>query len=336
MAGPASIFSSSATPTQRTVLSHAVPPRTSSNQATDTNAIRDGLQPPRAALTGFRSASNVSGVGYGPRGSSLAPSAIPGSFSSVLRSTVTPRNIASRPDLSVAMGLEYPDQDDGTTSERALADLKDKLNKEIKIKEGSENLLEALNTKKAKQTKDQRNRVEEELNSSNRKISQLKNEIEALQRPQPPPSSSRGRLSGLFRGNFLRPAAMNPSVVGVNRPDIDAESESESPTFTLAEILQSLETEGMDWSYYVERANNLVELLKRHPLLKYDLVWPVFGLRVQMMLLSDSKEVVAAGYRMTRYAITDRKSLQNIRELNTDYLVILSVLFYSLLPDLNN
>ncbi|KAH0564991.1 hypothetical protein GP486_001623 [Trichoglossum hirsutum] len=223
------------------------------------------------------------------------------------------------------MGLDYSDQDDEATSERALADLKDKLNKEIKIKEGSENLLEALNTKKAKQTKDQRCRVEEELNSSNRKISQLKNEIEALQRPQPPPSASRGRLSGLFRGDFLRPAAMNPSAVGASRLDIDAESESESPTFTLAEILQALEMEGMDWSYYVEKANNLVELLKRHPLLKYDLVWSVFGLRVQMMLLSDSKEVVAAGYRMTRYAITDRKSLQNIRELNTDYLVILSL-----------
>ncbi|KAI9786143.1 MAG: hypothetical protein M1839_007553 [Geoglossum umbratile] len=223
------------------------------------------------------------------------------------------------------MGLDYPDQDGGATSEKALADLKDKLNKEIKIKEGSENLLEALNTKKAKQTKDQRSRVEEELNSSNRKICQLKNEIEALQRPQPPPSASRSRLSGLFRGNFLRPSAMNPGAVGANRLEAEAESESESPTFTLAEILQSLETEGMDWSYYVERANNLVELLKGHPILKYDLVWSVFGLRVQMMLLSDSKEVVAAGYRMTRYAITDRKSLQNIRELNTDYLVILSL-----------
>ncbi|KAH0542832.1 hypothetical protein FGG08_002786 [Glutinoglossum americanum] len=325
MAGPSSISSSSATPTQKTVLSYAAPPRMASNQATDTNTIRDGLQPPRAAHSGLRSVSNASGVSYGPRGSSLAPSAIPGSFSSVLRSTVTQRSIGSRPDLSVAMGLDYPVQDDGATSERALADLKDKLNKEIKIKEGSENLLEALNTKKAKQTKDQRYRVEEELNSSNRKINQLKNEIEALQRPQPPPSASRGRLSGIFRGNPLRPAAMNPSVVGVNRSDVDVESETESPTFTLAEILQSLETEGMDWGYYVERANSLVELLKRHPLLKYDLVWPVFGLRVQMMLLSDSKEVVAAGYRMTRYAITDLKSLRNIRELNTDYLVILSL-----------
>src|SRR5579862_6301428 len=156
MVGPPSIFSSSATPTQKTVLSQGTPSRTNSNQAADTNPARDGLQPPRAAHSGLRSMSNASGVGYGLRGPSLAPSAIPGSFSSVLRSTTASRNMNSRPDLSVAMGLDYSDQDDGTTSEKALADLKDKLNKEIKIKEGSENLLEALNTKKAKQTKDQR------------------------------------------------------------------------------------------------------------------------------------------------------------------------------------
>jgi hypothetical protein len=99
----------------------------------------------------------------------------------------------------------------------------------------------------------------------------------------------------------------------------------ESPTYVLAETLQALEIEGMSPDYYVERANSLVELFKRHPTLKYDLAWSVFGLRVQVMLSSDSKEVVAAGYRLTRYAIADRKSLQIIRSLHTDELVILSL-----------
>ena len=49
----------------------------------------------------------------------------------------------------------------------------------------------------------------------------------------------------------------------------------------------------------------LWNLFKRHPTLKYDLVWSVFGLRMQVMLLSESREVVAAGYRMTRHAISD-------------------------------
>lgn len=98
---------------------------------------------------------------------------------------------------------------------------------------------------------------------------------------------------------------------------------TESPTYALAEILQALEIEGLTPDYYVGHANNLVELFKRHPTLKYDLVWSVFGLRMQVMLLSDSREVVAAGYRMTRYAISDVSSLQKIRGLNTDYLVVL-------------
>jgi hypothetical protein len=42
---------------------------------------------------------------------------------------------------------------------------------------------------------------------------------------------------------------------------------------------------------------------------------------MQAMLLSESREVVAAGYRMIRYAISDANSLRNIRALNTDYLV---------------
>jgi hypothetical protein len=89
--------------------------------------------------------------------------------------------------------------------------------------------------------------------------------------------------------------------------------------------LQALEIEGMQSDYYVERANSLVELFKRHPTLKYDLEWSVFGLRVQGMLLNDSREVVAAGYRLTRYAIADRKSIEIIRALHTDELVTLSL-----------
>ena len=73
--------------------------------------------------------------------------------------------------------------------------------------------------------------------------------------------------------------------------------------------------------YYVSRANSLVDLFRRHPTLKYDLVWSVFGIRMQALLLSESREVVASGYRMIRYAISDITSLQYIRTLNTDYLV---------------
>jgi hypothetical protein len=204
-----------------------------------------------------------------------------------------------------------------------VAGLKEQLNREMKIKEGSENLLEALNMKKAKQTKDQRSKVELELTSSNRKIGELQSQIDELRRPQGPPTPPRKRMSNLFRSS---PSRGSPTQVGlVAEEESDDEAETESPTYVLAEILQSLEFDGLAPEYYIERANLLVDLFKRHPTLKYDLAWSVFGLRVQTMLLSESKEVVAGGYRVARYAITDRASLKTLRDLNTDYLVVLSL-----------
>jgi rapamycin-insensitive companion of mTOR len=222
-----------------------------------------------------------------------------------------------------SMSLERLEEDGVQVSEQMITSLKESLNREMKIKEGSENMLEALNTKKAKQTKEQRARVEAELNSSNARIKDLKNQISDLQRPkqQIPSTPTRSRMAGLFQSSGLRsPASISKSAAGS-----DYEEPAESPTYALAEILQAMEIEGLTPDYYVGHANNLVDLFKRHPTLKYDLVWSIFGLRMQIMLLSESREVVAAGYRMTRHAISDLSSLQRIRGLNTDYLVILLV-----------
>lgn len=295
-------------------MSTLAPPRSISDFAGNAAVGHDGLHPPRFG-SGGRSMS-ISNATVPPRVSSLATAGAPGSFNADPRARATSR----APTFHVDRMVDSDDKDGLTTHEQLLAELKEQLNKELKIKEGSENLLEALNAKKAKQTKEQRFKVESELNSANRKISQLKFQIEELQQPKGNSVSSRSRISALFRGNVLRTTsdgAVTAAVSGDDRAD------TESPTFTLSEILQSLEAEGMKPTYYVERANNLVELFKRHPTLKYDLAWSDFGLRMQTMLLSDSRDVIAAGYRVTRYAITDRRSLQIIRQLNTDYLVIL-------------
>lgn len=284
---------------------------------------RDGLQPPPKIGQGARSMSSA-GLAYVPRGGSIAASGPPpGSFSSDLRSTMHSRAGTIRPDAVATFGPDHAEEDIKSASERMVAGLKEQLNREMKIKEGSENLLEALNMKKAKQTKDQRSKVELELSSSNRKIGELQTQIDELRRPKGPPTPPRQRMSTLFRNS---PSRSSPTHVGLVAPDeSDDEAETESPTYVLAEILQSLEFDGLPPEYYIERANLLVELFKRHPTLKYDLVWSIFGLRVQTMLLSESKEVVAGGYRVARYAITDRASLKIIRGLNTDYLVVLSL-----------
>ncbi|KAL4987252.1 Rapamycin-insensitive companion of mTOR, N-term-domain-containing protein [Aspergillus falconensis] len=263
----------------------------------------------------------------GPRGGSLAPStAGPGSFSAELKSMKSSRSTTPRADVrpDYAQRPSSIDYDDLPTSEDRQAAIRDRIAKEMKIKTGTENMLEVLLTKNPKQTREQRLRAESELSSSNRKLAELHHELEEEQlRAQAPSTPPRSRLSSLFQGPSIRsPSRANMS--DSERLD-DVEAEMESPTYVLAETLQALEIELMSPDYYVERANSLVELFRRHPTLKYDLAWSVFGLRVQVMLLSDSKEVVAAGYRLTRYAIADRKSLQMIRSLHTDELVILSL-----------
>lgn len=309
------------TPTQHNLFRHG---RSMSNQgAGDTSGLKDGLQLPSREGRDGRSLSNA--AAFGPRGASLAPSGPPpGSFSSDLKTLAFSRGATPRMDSGGFTGGDYVRADDAVTSEQRQTELRDKINKEIKIRVGSENLLEALVSKNAKQTKEQRLKVESELNSSNRKIielkSQLDEEVDRAKRPSTPP---RNRSSGLFQGSPLKSPARDEEDPQYESSNVDLESES--PTYVLAGILQALEVEGQQADYYVERANGLVELFKRYPALKYDLAWPIFGLRVQTMLLSESREVVAAGYRVTRHAIADRRSLQTIRGLNTDDLVVLSL-----------
>ncbi|KAL0931355.1 cytosolic regulator pianissimo [Colletotrichum truncatum] len=280
-----------------------------------------GLQPPLASANGPRSLG-ASGVSFAPRGSSLNPSIAPGSFSSELRSQMMPSRSGSRGDI---YAMDKVDEDDGVSAaEQTLANLREQLNREMKIKDGSENMLEALNAKKAKQTKEQRAKVEAELNASNQRIKILRQKIADAQRIKATPTTpTRQRADGLISSNGLR----SPPSVSRSGAGSDAEDAAEqSPTFLLAELLQALEQEGMPPEYYVSRGNSLVDLFRRHPTLKYDLVWSVFGSRMQVMLLSEAREVVAAGYRMVRYAISDVSSLKKIRSLNTDIIVVTSLI----------
>ncbi|PGH16641.1 hypothetical protein AJ80_05143 [Polytolypa hystricis UAMH7299] len=319
---------SSATPTQHRMLNNDSTSQASSQEDASTDGSwHDAVS--RHPRNGYATSAVSGNSGLRTVASSLAPSAAPppGSFSSDLKSINISRSTTPRPDIQYAARTHTTtDEGETTSTERRQAQLREQIEKELKIKTGTENMLEALLTKNLKQTKEQRLRVESELSSSNRKLAQLQHELEEevlRAQAQPPSSPQLGRLSALFRGSPMRSPSRATQAPEGGMDDEDAETES--PTYVLAETLQALELEGMQPDYYVERANSLVELFKRHPTLKYDLAWAVFGLRVQMMLLSDSREVVAAGYRLTRYAIADRKSLQIIRSLHTDQLVTLSL-----------
>lgn len=257
---------------------------------------------------------------------SMTPAGPPGSFSTDMKSAMQSGRTTPQTELAGAMisrlQSQYKDGDAATSSEQRQAAVRDKIAKETKIKLGTENMLEALLSKNNKQTKEQRQRVEIELGSSNRKLAELKLELDQeIMRAKTPTTPPNARMSSYFRGSPLK-SPPRPS----NQDSQLAESiDSESPTVVLTETLQQLEADGMAPDYYIERANTLVDLLKRNPTLKYDLAWSVFSLRVQLMLLSESSDVIAAGYRLTRHAIADRRSLQTIRTLHTDELVILSL-----------
>lgn len=271
----------------------------------------------------FSSGSNTSQ--FPPRGTSFGVLG-PGSFSANMKSTASTRTTTPKNEINNPWSAQVGKEADGLgTSEQRQAVVMGKIAKETKIKLGTENMLEVLLTKNSKQTREQRLKVENELSSSNRKIAALKLELEEeMQRANSPSTPPRQPANGSYRGSPLR----SPSRGGDNA---DGEAgtatnfESESPTYVLTETLQELEVDSMTPDYYIERANKLVELFKRNPTLKYDLAWNVFGVRMQTMLLSDRTEVVAAGYRLTRYAIADRTSIQRIRSHHTDELVTLSL-----------
>ncbi|GAB7364559.1 hypothetical protein MBLNU230_g5366t1 [Neophaeotheca triangularis] len=281
--------------------------------------------PPRPSKDRTPSSNSVATIKQMQHGHSYARSAgpQPGSFAADFKPAV------ARPDMSRADLSHYPfheESGDVTSSEHRQAQYRQKIDKEMKIKLGSENMLEALNAKNHKQTREQRKMVESELNTSNKKIAQWKLDLEEeITRSKEQPASPMPRLSQLFQSAPIRSPTAEESLFGDAEHKHKDDTEGESASYVLAEILQALEAEDLHSDYYVNHANELVELFKRHPTLKYDLAWSIFGLRMQMMLLSSSREVVAAGYRVMRYAITDRKSLQTIRTLNTDYIVILSL-----------
>lgn len=249
----------------------------------------------------------------------------PGSFNADPKATVVSRSDLSKPDLDTLANWPLNQRNEKEfqmASETRQKECRDRINREVKIRTGTENLLEAY-SKNPTQHREQRIAAERELEGSNRKIAQLRHELaEEIEKAKEIPPPMPTRLSQLFNHEASPSLYSRPTH---ETEETEGEDETESPTYALADLLQALEREGMGPGYYVERANSLVELLRRHPGLKFDLVWDIFGRRAQTMLLSDSREVVASGFRVMRYAISDLKSLRIMRSFHTDNMVILSL-----------
>ncbi|KAF3926204.1 hypothetical protein ABW21_db0208035 [Orbilia brochopaga] len=267
-------------------------------------------------ITTIRAVPGIAGSISATSAVTASPTVVgPGSFNSA----IPPRTLISAP-LSTTINTGSPMTGDVTNGQ--LESLEKRLAIERKIQEGAENLLLVLDSKKPKDAKKARAEAERALNEANVKIDQLTNQVDILNsRNFGHQAEARPRMATKFRGEPLLPVPP-----GIGMPIGTAISEetlsSESPTWSLSDILQSLEEKGQRPEVYVEKANTLVHLLKRHQSLKYDLVWSAFGKRVQFMLTHESREVVSAGYRVARYAIADIRSLNTIKSLNTDVIVI--------------
>lgn len=308
------------TPTQRVGFKHTY---RKSDDLKNNPFVRPTTRDNRSLSGGSTNGTNIPNavLRHSPAGPPM-----PGSFNPEMRSIAPSRSHTPQNELSSSApfraGRMSLDEERSSTTEERQAVVRDKIAKEMKIKIGTENMLEALMTKNAKQTRDQRLRVEQELGTSNRKLAELQQELDdEIQRSLTPVTPPTKRMSSYFRSSPTKTPELEKNDLTAEPEDAD----DTSPTVVLTEILQQLEDEGLQPDYYIERANRLVDLFKKHPPLKYDIAWSVFSGRVQLMLLSESTDVVAAGYRLTRHAIVDRSSLQTIRKLHTDELVTLSL-----------
>ena len=305
------------TPTQRVGFKHTY--RKSDdlkNSFTRPATTRDN----RSLSGGSNETNNFQVGSFGPP--------MPGAFNVEMRSIAPTRSHTPQNDAGPLRIVRVPTEEDrsgAATSEARQAAVREAIAKEMKIKTGTENMLEALMTKNAKQTRDQRVKVEQELGTSNRKLAELQQKLEdEIQRAQTPTTPPSKRMSSYFRSSPRKKSEIT-EITEESIQTAEPDETETSPTVVFTEILQQLEVEGMPPDYYIERANKLVDLFKKNPTLKYDIAWSLFSGRVQLMLLSESTDVVAAGYRLTRHAIADRASLKTIRDLHTDELVTLSL-----------
>ncbi|BFZ59731.1 hypothetical protein YB2330_000747 [Saitoella coloradoensis] len=221
------------------------------------------------------------------------------------------------------------------TQSTTLSELLSQLDIESKIKEGAENLLVMFEKGRKKNgTEDNpreraRRKAEHELDAANMRIAHLKGQVESIQ-VSSPVKRRPGRPGNEVKKHQQRPSltsrpslpTLNSFQSGVLASDEIREDNNDSPTWSLSDILQTLEETHHEPQFYVDRANTLVRLLRRHPLLKYDLAWSAFGARIQWLLGYPVKEVSAAAYRVARHAMSDLDSLQILDALQIELFII--------------
>lgn len=102
------------------------------------------------------------------------------------------------------------------------------------------------------------------------------------------------------------------AFIGNRNPKNTDKGSTTRTTWLLSDLLQSLGEKNKENKFYIDKSNQLVQLFKDFPEIIQDLELGILGHRIQLLLLSESSEVIACGYRIARYAIQDVNALRKL------------------------
>ena len=96
-------------------------------------------------------------------------------------------------------------------------------------------------------------------------------------------------------------------------------------TWLVTDFMQSLQETNISVDFLLQKANGFVDLLKKHPEIRQDLVLTSFMQSVQTLLLSEDKMIASIGYRISRYLINGEEFIRELIRLRLDSFIIISL-----------
>ncbi|KAL6928035.1 hypothetical protein ACO0SA_002761 [Hanseniaspora valbyensis] len=120
---------------------------------------------------------------------------------------------------------------------------------------------------------------------------------------------------------------------------ISSDAATEDATWEVSNCLQSLQERTNDHEFILNKSNRLIEVLKKNPKLKDELVSSAYLPAIQQMILNENKKIVASGYRVCRHLLiestADIQSIQKVWERSKVEIALIKSLTNNTLSDSN-
>ncbi|CCD22329.1 TORC2 complex subunit TSC11 NDAI_0A01710 [Naumovozyma dairenensis CBS 421] len=103
----------------------------------------------------------------------------------------------------------------------------------------------------------------------------------------------------------------------------DSSETKETATWLVSDFMQSLQETNISADFLVEKSNGLIDLLKKHPQIRQDLVLSSFLTTLQDLLLNENQLIASLAYRICRYLINGKDFIKSLIKLRiTSFLII--------------